>query len=100
MIHTLTESECKSNHPNLRTDHFSKDKNDLAQNDKKISPSKCQSVDFESSSSDKINGYLGQEAGCKSQLKETCWKPLVLFIPLRLGLTDINPIYIRGLKVS
>ena len=28
------------------------------------------------------------------------WKPLVLFIPLRLGLTDINPIYFRPLKAS
>ena len=28
------------------------------------------------------------------------WKPLILFIPLRLGLTDINPIYFRSLKSS
>lgn len=28
------------------------------------------------------------------------WKPLILFIPLRLGLTDINPIYFRALKSS
>ncbi|XP_049517584.1 cysteine protease ATG4B isoform X1 [Dermacentor silvarum] len=27
------------------------------------------------------------------------WKPLVLFIPLRLGLSEINPIYYCGLKV-
>lgn len=26
------------------------------------------------------------------------WKPILLFIPLRLGLTDINPIYIESLK--
>ncbi|XP_017494808.1 PREDICTED: cysteine protease ATG4A-like [Rhagoletis zephyria] len=26
------------------------------------------------------------------------WRPLVLFIPLRLGLTDINPLYFRSLK--
>lgn len=26
------------------------------------------------------------------------WKPLVLIIPLRLGITDINPVYISGIK--
>ena len=26
------------------------------------------------------------------------WRPLLLFIPLRLGLTEINPVYLRGLK--
>lgn len=26
------------------------------------------------------------------------WRPLVLFIPLRLGLVDINPVYFRALK--
>lgn len=28
------------------------------------------------------------------------WKPLLLVIPLRLGLVNINPIYKPGLKVS
>lgn len=28
------------------------------------------------------------------------WKPLLLIIPLRLGLTDVNPVYINGLKKS
>lgn len=28
------------------------------------------------------------------------WKPLVLFIPLRLGLTEINPIYFKSLKTT
>ncbi|XP_077515068.1 autophagy-related 4a isoform X3 [Amblyomma americanum] len=27
-----------------------------------------------------------------------CWKPLLLFIPLRLGLSEINPVYYCGLK--
>lgn len=27
------------------------------------------------------------------------WKPLLLLVPLRLGLSDINPVYINGLKV-
>ena len=26
------------------------------------------------------------------------WKPLLLFISLRLGLSEINPVYIPGLK--
>lgn len=28
------------------------------------------------------------------------WKPLLLLIPLRLGISEINPIYINALKVS
>ena len=28
------------------------------------------------------------------------WRPLLLIIPLRLGLTEINPVYISSLKVS
>ena len=27
------------------------------------------------------------------------WKPLLLFIPLRLGLSEINPVYFGDLKV-
>ena len=27
------------------------------------------------------------------------WRPLLLVVPLRLGLTDINPIYFADLKV-
>jgi hypothetical protein len=28
------------------------------------------------------------------------WKPLVLVVPLRLGLSEFNPVYVQGLKVS
>jgi len=28
------------------------------------------------------------------------WKPLVLVIPLRLGISVINPAYVQGVKVS
>jgi len=28
------------------------------------------------------------------------WKPLVLVIPLRLGISAINPAYVQGVKVS
>lgn len=32
--------------------------------------------------------------------KDDSWKPLLLIIPLRLGLSEVNPIYIKGLKKS
>lgn len=31
---------------------------------------------------------------------EESWKPLLLIIPLRLGLSEVNPIYINALKKS
>lgn len=31
---------------------------------------------------------------------ERPWRPLLLFIPLRLGLCDINPLYFNDLKVN
>lgn len=53
----------------------------------------CPSVD-----SDVLcNGYL-EEAGVRDKL--SLWKPLVLLIPLRLGLTEINEAYIETLKVG
>ncbi|KAG5877386.1 hypothetical protein JTB14_027997 [Gonioctena quinquepunctata] len=33
-----------------------------------------------------------------TSLTNSEWKPLLLIVPLRLGLTDINPIYISGLQ--
>lgn len=45
-----------------------------------------------------LNGCL--EGACAFSEEETAlWKPLVLLIPLRLGLTDINEAYIETLKV-
>ncbi|XP_025934324.1 cysteine protease ATG4B isoform X3 [Apteryx rowi] len=41
------------------------------------------------------NGYP-EEAGVRDRL--SLWKPLVLLIPLRLGLTEINEAYIETLK--
>lgn len=39
--------------------------------------------------------------GCSCQTEgERTWRPLLLFIPLRLGLAEMNPIYVPGLKVS
>lgn len=46
-----------------------------------------------------LNGCL--EGACALAEEETAlWKPLVLLIPLRLGLSDINEAYIETLKVS
>lgn len=46
-----------------------------------------------------LNGYL--EGACALAEEETAlWKPLVLLIPLRLGLSDINEAYIETLKVT
>ena len=38
-----------------------------------------------------------KEAAASAERKE--WRPLLLVVPLRLGLTDINPIYFPDLKV-
>lgn len=35
-----------------------------------------------------------------NETKSYQWKPLILFIPLRLGLSQINPLYFRGLKTT
>lgn len=37
--------------------------------------------------------------GSKSKYLGPDWKPLLLIVPLRLGLQEINPIYITGLQV-
>lgn len=37
---------------------------------------------------------------CRGTEPGNRWKPLVLVIPLRLGLSEINPIYVKGLKVN
>lgn len=45
-----------------------------------------------------MNGDL--EGACALAEDETAlWKPLVLLIPLRLGLSDINEAYFEPLKV-
>lgn len=41
------------------------------------------------------NGYPEE-----AEVTDRLWKPLVLLIPLRLGLTDINEAYIETLKVG
>ena len=56
-----------------------------------------------------LNGHLGNTSGltwnkdsggdCVGGVQET-WRPLLLVIPLRLGLSDINPVYVNALKVG
>lgn len=49
----------------------------------------------------KIEGGMTPEIDGEISLKAPSqWKPLLLLIPLRLGLSEINPIYINGLKVT
>ncbi|MEQ2227329.1 Cysteine protease atg4b, partial [Ilyodon furcidens] len=43
-----------------------------------------------------VNGCL--EGACALAEETALWKPLVLLIPLRLGLSDINEAYIETLK--
>ena len=38
------------------------------------------------------------DATTEEEEKEPDWSPLLLFIPPRLGLTDINPLYFPDLK--
>lgn len=49
----------------------------------------------------KVEGGTTVEADGGEPLKiSSQWKPLLLLIPLRLGLSEINPVYINGLKTS
>lgn len=45
-----------------------------------------------------LNGCLGGACALAEE-EMALWRPLVLLIPLRLGLTDINEAYIETLKV-
>lgn len=45
------------------------------------------------------SGDNGNSSRCDSEKLQLEWKPLLLMVPLRLGLSDINPIYINGLKI-
>ncbi|KAI8772153.1 cysteine protease ATG4B [Biomphalaria glabrata] len=48
--------------------------------------------------SDFVNADPSHKAGPPKPGPVVAWKPLLLIIPLRLGLTDINPIYFDSLK--
>lgn len=40
-----------------------------------------------------------KDPGVRSEVTAAKWKPLLLIIPLRLGLSEINAVYIDSLKV-
>ncbi|KAG7199641.1 hypothetical protein KM043_014235 [Ampulex compressa] len=49
----------------------------------------------------RVEGGMTAEVDGEVPLKAPSqWKPLLLLIPLRLGLSEINPVYISGLKTS
>ena len=50
------------------------------------------------SSSDASDTPLHSVASAETD--PSIWKPLLLIIPLRLGLTDTNVVYVESLKVS
>ena len=56
--------------------------------------SKSGTANNSSSNNKKQDGGDDSESNGKED-----WRPLLLFIPLRLGLTDINELYIPDLKV-
>lgn len=48
----------------------------------------------------RVEGGVTAEVDGEMPLKAPSqWKPLLLLIPLRLGLSEINPVYVNGLKV-
>ena len=59
-------------------------------------------AEAETSTSSNPTSHFEAQSGTTNSLanQETTWKPLLLIIPLRLGLSDINPIYFDHLKVK
>lgn len=47
-----------------------------------------------------LSNYNQISIAVKQCEKDDSWKPLLLIIPLRLGLSEVNKIYINGLKKS
>ncbi|XP_049868971.1 cysteine protease ATG4B [Pectinophora gossypiella] len=46
-----------------------------------------------------VNNDRGDCSSAPDNLIVTDWMPLLLIVPLRLGLSEINPVYINGLKM-
>ena len=46
-----------------------------------------------------MNNVLVTSEIIASSCTEGPWKPLLLFVPVRLGINDINPMYFSSLKV-
>jgi hypothetical protein len=58
-----------------------------------------------SSSMNGVNSLEQTPKECNVNSSDSCtcggdWRPLILVIPLRLGLSEINPVYMPALKVS
>ena len=56
-------------------------------------------LDFKTSTNCRLCACCFTELLCQGEEKDSIWNPLLLVIPLRLGLLNINPIYIDALKV-
>jgi len=61
-------------------------------------PKKEESLRERNSSANSVGA--GQAGAAEAACDLDAWKPLLLIIPLRLGLTDINPVYFDSLKVG
>ena len=89
LIVTYLEILCKSSSssPNKKVNELSKNK------------------DIDSSSTEVRNRHhknqpIYVESCSSTSLQDLSWKPLLLFIPLRLGLSNMNPIYETSLQVQ
>lgn len=63
----------------------------------RTSPPCAGATAFPADYSQQCNGF---PAGAEVTNRPSLWRPLVLLIPLRLGLTDINEAYVETLKVG
>ncbi|XP_039763761.1 cysteine protease ATG4B [Pararge aegeria] len=45
-----------------------------------------------------VNNDRGDTSDCPDKLVVPDWMPLLLIVPLRLGLSEINPVYLDGIK--
>ncbi|XP_067127879.1 cysteine protease ATG4B-like isoform X3 [Centruroides vittatus] len=59
--------------------------------------SECKKYEANESTSVKISNSCSLDVNRSS---DPNWKPLLLFIPLRLGLSEINPVYLKALKIT
>ncbi|XP_023241305.1 cysteine protease ATG4A-like isoform X2 [Centruroides sculpturatus] len=59
--------------------------------------SECKKYEANESTSMQISNSCSLDVNRSS---DPNWKPLLLFIPLRLGLSEINPVYLKALKIT
>lgn len=53
-----------------------------------------------STGSERQRGKTGTDTKDGARHRKQSWRPLLLFIPLRLGLSEMNPVYNEPFKVS